>query len=119
VEVPKIDHPLDLSTLPADATADQLEERMMAIMTYRPANITSQEQAMALVEKQSATLKTTADLMLKREDASEEQKDMARMIQLRIIAMSARNDLDKALEAIEAYQIELAEAKSVVYIKPK
>jgi len=116
-EEPKATDPLDVSTIPADATADQLEERMMAILTYRPANITSQEQAMALVEKQSVALKVVADLMLKRDDASEEQKDTARMIKLQTIAMSARNDLDKALEAVEAYQKELAEAKSEVLYK--
>ena len=104
----------DLFTIPADATADQLEERLMAMMTHRPEGITTQEQATAFMEKRNATLQTIAGLMLKRDEASQEQKDTAREIQLQVIAMDARNDLDKALTNVEAYQKELAEIKSDV-----
>ena len=113
-EVQKADDPLDASTIPADATADQLEERMMAVMTYRPANIASQEQAMALMEKQTVALKVIAELILKRNDASRELQDTARMLKLRTIFVENQNDHDKALAAIEAYQKELAEAGSEV-----
>ncbi|MCL2117002.1 MAG: TlpA family protein disulfide reductase [Planctomycetaceae bacterium] len=104
----------DLFTIPADATADQLEERLMAMMTHRPEGITTQEQATAYMEKRNAALQTIAGLMLKRDEASQEQKDTAREIQLQVIAMDARNDLDKALTNVEAYQKELAEIKSDV-----
>ena len=113
-EVTKTDDPLDISTIPADATADQLEERMMAVITFRPTDIASQEQAMAFMEKQIAALKTIAELMLKREDATDEQKDDARQLKLQAILVENQADPDKALEAIEAYQKELLDAKSEV-----
>ena len=113
-EVPTADDPLDISTIPADATADQLEERLMAIAAFRPTDITSPEQAMAFMEKKTAVLKAVAGLILKHEDAAQELKDDARMIQLQIIFIENQNDPDKALEAIDAYQKELAEAKSDV-----
>jgi thiol-disulfide isomerase/thioredoxin len=104
----------ELLKIPADATADQLEERIMAIMTHRPDGITSQEQAMAYQEKMTAALKTIAELMLKREDATDEQKDTVREIKLQIILMEAGNDYDKVIAEVEAYQKELVEAKSEV-----
>ena len=103
----------DLFNIPTAATADQLEERIMAIATYRPDNITSQEQAMAYMEKQLTAMKTIAELMLKCEDATDEQKDTAREIKLHAILMDADpSDLDKTIATIEAYQKELAGAKS-------
>jgi len=106
--------PFDISTIPADATADQLEERLMAVVAYRPADITSQEQAMAFMEKKIAVLKALAGLILKRTEATDEQKDEARMVQLQIILTENRTDPDKAIEAMEVYQKELIEAKSDV-----
>jgi len=113
-EVPKTDDPFDISTIPSDATADQLEERMMAILDHRPTNITSQEQAVALMEKKIAALKAVAGLILKRSEATDEQKDGARIIKLQVILIENQDDRDKALEAVEAYRKELAEAKSEV-----
>jgi len=104
----------ELFDIPADATADQLEERLMAIATYRPVDITSQEQAMAFMEKKIAALKALAGLILKRTEATDEQKDEARMINLQVILFENQDDPDKALTAIETYQKELAEAKSEV-----
>ena len=113
-EVPKIDNPLDISTIPAGATAGQLGERLMDIATFRPTDITSQEQAMAFLEKKIVALKAVAELIVKREDAAQELKDEARMFKLQAIFIENQNDPDKALEAIEIYQKELAEAKSDV-----
>ena len=107
----------ELFTMPTGATADQLEERIMDIIMHRSEGITSQEQAQAYMDRQIAALKSLAELLLKCDDATEEQKGTARMIKLQVIAMTNRDEPDKAIEAIEAYQKELIEAKSDVLYK--
>ncbi len=104
----------ELFNIPPEATAEELEQRILEIINHRPEGVTNQEQAVAYMEKQTAALGTVADLMLKRTDATEEQKDTARMIKLQTLAMGSRDNPDKAVADIEAYQKELVEAKSDV-----
>lgn len=104
----------ELFNIPADATADQLEERIMEIMEFEPEGIDSQAAYMAYMEKQMAALKQIAEQTLKCDDATDEQKNTAYLIKLQTIAMGARDDMDKTLADLETYQKELAEAKSDV-----
>ena len=104
----------ELFNIPADATAEQLEARVKEIVAFQPEGIDSQEAYTAFVAKLMAALKQVAGQMLKRDEATQEQKDMAYELKLQIIAMEAGDDLDKTLADIEVYKKELAEAKSDV-----
>ena len=104
----------DIFNIPDTLTAEELEARLMGIVTYQPEDINSQEEYDAYMKKQADALGKIANLLLKRDDATDEQKDIARSIKLQTIIMGGRDDTAKALADLEAYKKELAEAKSDV-----
>ena len=102
----------DIFNISEDLTADQLEERITAISEHEPEGIDSMEAAMAYMKQKGDALSKAAEMLLKRDEATHEQREMARTVKLSGILMNAGQDIDKALADLEAYKMELTEAKS-------
>ncbi|MDR1492042.1 MAG: TlpA family protein disulfide reductase [Planctomycetaceae bacterium] len=102
----------EIFKVPVEGTAAELAEYVSKLVAYRPQGINSQEAFVEFRGKFSAALKTAVDALLKKTDATDEQKEEAREWKLRAIIMGTiADDADKALTEIEAYRKELAAEK--------
>jgi len=109
-ELPKTNDD-EIFKVPVDGTAADLEAYVAKLTSHRPQGINSQEAFDAFREKFTTALKTAVDAILKKADATDEQKAEARDWKLRAIIMSSAGDLDKTLAEVETYQKELAAEK--------